>query len=306
VKVLLAGATGAIGRPLVRRLAEAGHDVVGLTRRQDRVAQIEAAGARGVVCDVIDRKAVLAVAEETRPDVVMDQTTALPQRYDARRMDKFYEKMVPLRLQGSPNLIEAAQAVGAKSVFQSVAFMYAPNGNGRLCTEDDPPYEHDAPFPWDLALPAIIALERRVVDIGGLVLRYGMFYGPGTHFDDGQIAADVKKRRLPIVGKGQGVWSFVHVDDAAAATVAALESGAIGIVNVVDDEPIPMREWVPAFAKAKGAPRPFRVPAWLVRRMGMPLVAHWGTTLPGASNARARALGWAPRRPSVREGFAES
>ncbi|HEX8206928.1 MAG TPA: NAD(P)-dependent oxidoreductase, partial [Solirubrobacteraceae bacterium] len=218
MKVLLAGATGAIGRPLTKRLVEAGHEVVGLTRREDRLAEVEAAGARGVVCDVTERRAVLAIAGEVRPDVVMDQTTALPQRYDPRKMEKFYEQMVPLRLVGSPNLIEAAQAVGAKSAFQSIAFMYAP-GNGRVCTEDDPPYERDAPFPWDLALPAIIALERRVVDIGGLVLRYGMFYGPETHFDTGQIAEDVGRRRFPVVGKGTGVFSFVHVEDAADATV---------------------------------------------------------------------------------------
>jgi nucleoside-diphosphate-sugar epimerase len=304
MKVLLAGATGAIGRPLTKRLVDAGHEVVALSRRKDGVRRIEAAGARGIVCDVIDRKATLAVAEEFRPDVVMDQTTALPQKYDPRKMEKFYEKMIPLRLQGSPNLIDAAQAVGAKSVFQSVAFMYAP-GNGAVCTEDDPPYEHDAPFPWDLALPAIIALERRVTDIGGLVLRYGMFYGPGTHFDVGQIAEDVKKRRFPIVGKGTGTFSFIHVGDAAAATVVALEREATGILNVVDDEPIAMRDWVPALARAKGAGRPFRVPAWLVKRMGMPLAVHWALTMPGASNARARALGWAPERPSVRQGFQE-
>jgi nucleoside-diphosphate-sugar epimerase len=303
LKVLLAGATGAIGRPLVRRLVEAGHEVTGLTRRPERVAEIEAGGARGVACDVLDRPATLAVAEETRPDVVMDQTTALPQRYDARRMERFYEAMVPLRLRGSPNLIDAAQRVGARSVFQSIAFMYAPDGDGRLRTEDDPPYEEGAPFPWDLALPAIVALERRVVDLGGLVLRYGMFYGPGTHFDVGQVAHDVRRRRLPIVGRGTGMWSFIHVDDAAAATVAALEAGATGILNVVDDEPIPMREWLPEYARAIDAPRPLRVPAWVVRRMGMPLAAHWGTTMPGASNARARGLGWAPARPSVRQGF---
>ena len=305
MKVLLAGATGAIGKPLVRRLVTTGHEVVGLTRREDRVAQIEADGGRGAVCDVVDRAAALRVAEEAAPDVVMDQTTALPQRYDARHMEDFYKDMTPLRLRGTPNLIDAAQHVDARIAFQSVAFMYAPDGdNGRLRTEEDPAYEQDAPFPWNLALPAILALERRVLDLGGLVLRYGMFYGPGTHFDAGQIAIDVKKRRLPIVGKGGGVWSFIHVDDAAAATVAALENGTTGILNVVDDEPIAMREWVPVYARALGAPKPLRVPAWLTRRMGMPLIAHWGTTLPGASNQRARReLGWSPERRSVREGF---
>jgi nucleoside-diphosphate-sugar epimerase len=180
--------------------------------------------------------------------------------------------------------------------------MYAP-GNGDVCTEEDPPYEHGAPFPWDLALPAIIALERRVVDTGGLVLRYGMFYGPGTHFDVGQIADDVRRRRMPIVGKGTGRFSFIHVDDAAAATVLALERGITGIVNVVDDRPLPMHEWLPRYAAAIGAPRPLRVPAWPVRRFA-PLAAHWATTMPGASNARARReLGWAPERPTALDGF---
>jgi nucleoside-diphosphate-sugar epimerase len=305
VKVLLAGASGAIGRPLVRRLVAAGHDVVGLTRRPERAREVDAAGGRGVVCDVIDRAATLALADEVRPDVVMDQTTALPQRYDPRKMWKFYEGMVDLRLRGTPNLVEAAQRTEARIAFQSVAFMYAPNGNGRLATEDDPPYEEGAPFPWDLALPAIIALERRVLDLGGLVLRYGMFYGPGTHFaEGGQMHHDVRKRRMPIVGGGHGTFSFVHVEDAAAATVLALERGTTGILNVVDDEPIAMREWVPAYARAIGASRPLRVPAWPVRRM-MPLATHWATAMPGASNERARTeLGWKPERPTVRQGFA--
>jgi nucleoside-diphosphate-sugar epimerase len=310
MRILLAGASGAIGRPLVRRLVEAGHEVTGLTRRPERAREVDAAGARGVVCDVIDRAATFAIAEELRPDVVVDQTTALPQRYDARKMWEFYEGMVELRLRGTPNLIEAAQATGARIAFQSIAFMYAPdggdaaaNGSGRLRTEDDPPYERDAPFPWNLALPAIIALERRVVDLGGLVLRYGMFYGPGTHFDAGQIAHDVKHRRMPVVGRGSGVFSFIHVDDAAAATVLALENGTTGILNVVDDRPLPMREWLPQYAKAIGAPKPFRVPAWPVRRMA-PLAAHWATTLPGVSNERARReLGWRPQRPSLVEGL---
>ncbi|HEX8119836.1 MAG TPA: NAD(P)-dependent oxidoreductase [Solirubrobacteraceae bacterium] len=303
MRVLLGGATGAIGRPLVRRLVGAGHDVVGLTRRPERAREVDAAGARGVVCDVVDRAATLAIADEVRPDVVLDETTALPQRYDPRKMWEFYEGMVDLRLRGTPNLIEAAQATGARIAFQSIAFMYAPVEDGRLCTEEDPPYERGAPFPWDLALPAIIALERRVVDLGGLVLRYGMFYGPGTHFDGGQIQHDVRRRRMPIVGKGTGRFPFIHVDDAAAATVLALERGTTGILNVVDDEPLAMREWLPLYARAIRAPRPLRVPAWPVRRM-MPLAAHWATTLPGASNARARReLGWTPARPSVREGF---
>ena len=303
MKILLAGATGAIGTPLVPRLVAAGHEVVGLTRRPERARALDDAGARGVVCDVIDRAATLALADEVAPDVVVDQTTALPQRYDPRDMWSFYEGMVELRLRGTPNLVEAAQRTDARMVFQSIAFMYAPGGNGRLRTEDDPPYGREAPFPWNLALPAIVALEGRVVDVGGLVLRYGMFYGPGTHFDDGQVAHDVKRRRLPVVGKGTGRWSFVHVEDAAAATVLAVERGITGILNVVDDEPVPMREWLPMYARSIDAPRPLRVPVWPVRKFA-PLAAHWGTTMPGASNERARSeLGWRPERPTVRDGF---
>lgn len=302
MRVLLAGATGALGRPLVRRLIAAGHEVTGLTRRPDRARELEEAGARGVVCDVLDRAATLAAAEQARPEVVLDETSSLPQRYDPRKMWEFYEGMVELRLRGTPNLVDAAQHAGARIAFQSVAFLYAP-GNGRVCTEDDPPYERGAPFPWNLALPAIVALERRVVDLGGLVLRYGMLYGPGTHFDAGQVAIDVRRRRMPVVGRGEGTWSFVHVEDAAAATMLAVERGLTGVLNVVDDEPVAMRDWLPAYARSIGAPRPLRVPAWPVRRLA-PLAAHWATTLPGASNARARReLGWAPERSSVREGF---
>jgi 2-alkyl-3-oxoalkanoate reductase len=305
VKVLLAGATGAIGRPLVRRLVDAGHDVVGLTRRPDRAAALERAGAQGVVCDVCDRAALLRIADEAAPDVVVDETTELPQRYDARTMRGFYDGMAPLRLQGSPNLIDAAQATGARSMFQSVAFLYAPDGTDRLRTEDDPPFGPEAPEPWNLALPAITALERRVTDLGGLVLRYGFFYGPGTHFDaGGQFHHDVGRRRTPIVGGGSGVFSFIHVEDAAAATVRAIETPVGGILNVVDDEPLAMRDWLAIYAASLGAKPPRRVPRWLAKRLSGPLPVHFATTLQGASNARAgRELGWAPAYPSLREGL---
>jgi nucleoside-diphosphate-sugar epimerase len=309
MKVLLAGATGAIGRPLVRRLLDAGHDVVGLTRRADRAADLDRTGARGVVCDVCDRAALMRIAEEAAPDVVVDQTTDLPQRYDARRMRGFYDRMGTLRVQGSPNLMDAAQATGARSIFQSVAFLYAPDGTNRLRTEDDPPYGAQAPEPWNLALPAIVALEGRVVDLGGLVLRYGFFYGPGTHFDaGGQFHHDVSRRRTPIVGRGTGSLSFIHVDDAAAATVKAIESPDVrGILNVVDDDPQAMRDWLPLYAASLGAKRPLRAPLWLAKLVSGPLPLHFATTLQGASNERARReLGWAPAYPSVREGFRAS
>jgi 2-alkyl-3-oxoalkanoate reductase len=304
VKVLLAGATGAIGRPLVPRLVAAGHDVVALTRRPEKLDALAAAGADARRCDVLDRGTLLGIAREVRPDVVLDETTDLPQRYDPRRMDRFYAGMGPLRLIGTPNLMDAALVTGARFVFQSVAFLHRPGSGPR--TEDDPPFLDDPPPPWDVALPIICALEQRTADRGGTVLRYGMFRGPHTHFaPGGQIHDDVLARRMPLVGSGAGVFSFVHVDDAADATVRALAWDGEGIVQVVDDDPIAVRDWLPVLARELGAKAPRRVPAWLARRVAGPLAVHWSTAMPGASNARAKAeLGWRPAHPSVREGFA--
>ena len=305
MRVLVAGATGAIGRPLVRQLVEAGHEVVGLTRSEAKVADIEATGARGVVCDVCDRKAVLAVVGGAQPHVVMDQTTALPQTYDARRMDLFYRGMVGLRTRGTPNVFEAAQRQGARLFFQSVAFLYAPNGSAAPKNEDDPPFLEDAPYPWDIALPPIVALEERALDLDGVVLLYGIFYGPGTHWDAGnQLAKDLRRRRLPVVGRGGGMGSFIHVEDAAAATVRALDWEGSGILNVVDDHPMPAREYTPAIAQVLGAKRPLRVPTFLARLASGPLPVHMATTMPAVSNAKARReLGWQPRYPSVVDGL---
>lgn len=305
MRILLAGATGAIGRQLVPRLVAAGHEVVGLTRRPERVEQLERAGATGVVCDVKDRRRVLDLVAETGPDVVMDQTTDLPQHYDAAKMEDFYKDMLPLRLRGTPNLFEAAEKAGARLVFQSVAFLYAANGGPEVVDEDAPTVGADGPVPWNLAMPVITALEQRALDQGGLVLRYGWFYGPNTHFDCGQIAADVKRRRLPVVGSGAGLWSFIHVGDAADATVKALGHPGSGILNVVDDEPIALREWLPVYARTMGAKRPLRVPAFLARRLAGEMAVHTMTRIPGASNARAKdELGWQPAHPTVRDGFA--
>ena len=306
MRILLAGATGAIGRPLVPKLVAAGHEVTGLTRRPERLAQSEQAGGRGVGCDVKDRAALLDVVAETRPEIVLDETTDLPQHYDASRMDRFYEDMIPLRLQGTPNLFEAAASCGAKLLFQSIAFLYAPNGRPGVAAEDAPTVGADGPPPWNLAMPVITALEQRAVDQGGVVLRYGWFYGPGTHFDDGQMYEEVRKRRLPVVGNGAGLWSFIHVDDAAEATVRALEWQGSGILNIVDDEPIAAKQWVPEYAKAIGAKRPFRVPAFIAKRVGGDMAVHTMTALPGASNEKARReLGWQPVRSTVRTGFRE-
>lgn len=307
MKILLAGATGAIGRPLVPLLVEAGHEVVGLTRRPDRIAQIEAAGARGVVCDVsTERDALLDVAHELQPDVVLDETTDLPQRYDATDMRAFYAAMGPLRLHGSPNLLDASLLTGARHIFQSIAFLHQPGGRAGTDsprTEDDLVFLTDTPPPWDAALPIIAALEQRTVERGGLVLRYGFLYGPGTHLaPGGQIHEDVRARKFPVIGGGRGRFSFCHVEDAAAATLAAVERPEVsGILQVVDDDPIAVRDWLPAFARELGAKKPLPAPAFLARRLAGALPVHYSTTLPGVSNARAkRELDWAPAYPSVR------
>lgn len=221
-------------------------------------------------------------------------------------MRAFYAGMAPLRLLGSPNLLDASLLTGARHVFQSIAFLHQPDGSPeRLRTEEDPVYLDGTPPPWDAALPIIAGLEQRVVDRGGLVLRYGFLYGPGTHLaPGGQIHDDTAARRFPLVGRGGGVFSFCHVEDAAAATLAAVERpDANGILQVVDDDPIATRDWLPLLARETGAKPPLRVPAWLARRIAGPLPVHLSTTLPGVSNARAReVLGWAPAYPSVRSG----
>jgi nucleoside-diphosphate-sugar epimerase len=308
-RVFVAGASGVIGRPLVRRLIAAGHEVRGMTRRADAAAEIDAAGARGVVCDVFDAAALAAALAEARPEVVVHELTALPPALDPRKKG-LYEATNRIRREGTRNLVAAARAAGARRlVAQSVAFLYAPTG-GWVKREDDPVMSA-VPGEFGTALDATLELERQVLGaegIDGLVLRYGFFYGPGTSFaPDGYQASEVRARRFPIVGGGDAVFSFVQVEDGAAATVAACERGAPGIYNVCDDEPAPIREWVPAYADAIGARPPRRVPRWLARIVAGRATVAFATTLRGASNAKARdELGWKPAYASWREGFAEA
>jgi 2-alkyl-3-oxoalkanoate reductase len=307
--VFVAGASGAIGRPLVRRLVEAGHRVTGMTRREDRAEEIRAAGADAVVCDVFDRAALDAAVRAAAPEAVVHQLTALPERFDFRD-PHLYDATNRVRTEGTQNLIAAARAAGAgRLVAQSIAFLYAPQG-GWVKDEDEPPMA-DAPEPFGTALEATLAHERAVLGadgLEGLVLRYGFFYGPGTAYaSDGYYAVEVRRRRFPVVGRGTGTFSFIHVDDAATATVAAVERGAPGIYNVCDDEPARMRDWVPAYARAVDAGRPFRVPAWLARLVAGGAAAALATETRGASNEKAkRAFGWQPRYPSWRQGFNEA
>jgi 2-alkyl-3-oxoalkanoate reductase len=309
MRVFVAGASGAIGRPLVPKLIAAGHEVTGMTRSEERAGAVRAAGAQAAVVDVFDADALRAAIVEAAPEVVVHQLTALPERMDFRKQD-LYTPTNRLRTEGTRNLLDGAQAAGARRfVSQSIAFAYRNDGS-RVKAEDDPLLD-SAPGPFEAGVTALREMEAMVLEAGGLeglVLRYGFFYGPGTHYgSDGAIVADVRRRRLPIVGKGTGVFSFIHVDDAADATLAAIERGAPGIYNVTDDEPAPMSEWVPVLAEAAGARRPLRVPVWLARLVGGKQAATFASELRGASNEKAkRELGWQPGHPSWRTGFPES
>jgi nucleoside-diphosphate-sugar epimerase len=309
MRVFLAGASGAIGRPLVQKLIAAGHEVTGMTRSDEKAEDVRAAGARAAVVDVFDADALRAAMREAAPEVVVHQLTALPDRMDFRKKD-LYTPTNRLRTEGTRNLLDAARAAGARRfISQSIAFAYRNDGS-RVKSEDDPLLD-SAPGPFEGGVTALREMEEMVLGadgIDGLVLRYGFFYGAGTHYgNDGSIVADVRRRRLPIVGRGTGVFSFIHVDDAADATLAAIERGTPGIYNVTDDEPAAMSEWVPVLADAAGAKRPLRVPVWLAKLVGGAQAATFASELRGASNEKAkRELGWQPAHPSWRTGFAES
>jgi nucleoside-diphosphate-sugar epimerase len=306
VRVFLAGATGVIGRRLLPQLLAAGHEVTGTTRSPGRAERLRAAGARPAVVDALDADAVTAAVAEARPDAVIHQLTALPARIDPRHIERDFALNDRLRSEGTRILVAAAQQAGAsRIVAQSIAFVYEPGPPGTIHGERDPLVQ-DPPRSFARTAGAIRELEQAVLAAGGLVLRYGYFYGPGSAISaDGSIAHDVRRRRMPIVGAGAGVWSFVHVDDAASATVAALTHGEGGVYNVVDDEPAPVAEWLPALARELRAPRPLRVPAFIARLVAGSYGVATMTRAQGASNERAKSeLGWSPRYASWREGFA--
>ena len=304
MRVFLAGATGAIGRPLVPRLLAAGHAVTAMTRSPDRAAALRAAGADAVVCDVYDRPGLEAAVAAARPDVVVNQLTDIPHALDPRRYEEQMAGLNRIRTEGYGNLVAAARAAGAaRLVAQSIAFVYRP---GPEPADEDEPLWTDAPEPVASTVAATAAGERLVLDAGGLVLRYGWFYGPGTAYaGDGATTAEIRRRRYPVVGAGTGVSSFVHVDDAADATTSAVTSDVTGILNVVDDDPAPMREVLPRIAANAGGRRPWRVPALVARLAVGEYAVAFALRQRGASNARARAaLGWAPAHPSWRESIA--
>jgi nucleoside-diphosphate-sugar epimerase len=302
--VFVAGATGALGAPLVRALVAAGHEVTGTSRKGARAASVDAAGARGVVCDALDRDAVFAAVASAAPEVVVHQLTALPANYlKLRKGDRQTER---LRSEGSRHLVDAAVAAGARRVIaESIAFMYATQGP--MVATEESPVMTSVGAPAAGMLDATLELERTVLNtdgIDGVVLRYGALYGPGTYYGPaGDITRRIRKRQWPIVGDGGALTSFVHVEDAATATVAALSAGAPGIYNVVDDAPAPAREWLPEVASLIGGKPPRTVPTWVVRMVAGSAAAAVAEQR-GASNAKARSeFGWTLRYPTWKEGF---
>src|SRR4051812_42528365 len=307
MKVFVAGATGALGKQLVPKLVAAGHEVVGMTRSSDRAALVRQLGAEPAIADALDPEAVGAVISAAQPEVIVHQLTALSAEIDLRHFDRSFAQTNRLRTEGTDNLLSAARAVGARRfVAQSFAGWPSARIGGPVKTEDDP-LDTDPPAAVRPTLEAIMYLERAVTGaapIEGLALRYGGFYGPGTSLQldppRGEHIEAIRSRKFPIVGDGAGVWSFVHIEDAAEATAIAVERGAPGVYNVVDDQPAAVRDWLPELARAIGAKRPLRVPRWVGRLMAGEAATVMMTEIRGASNAKAkRELGWVPRHPSL-------
>jgi nucleoside-diphosphate-sugar epimerase len=308
MRVFVAGATGAMGKQLVPRLMEAGHQVIGMTRSESKQAALWDLGAEPVVADALDPDQVAEVVARTQPEVIVHQLTAIS-GFDTRHFDREFALTNRLRTEGTDHLLSAGRAVGVRRfIAQSyAAWPYARTG-GPVKSEEDP-LDPTPPREMRESLAAIRHLEEAVVGADwteGIVLRYGAFYGPGTSMSPGGESFEiVRKRKFPVVGDGRGIWSFVHIADAAEATVAAVERGAPGIYNVVDDEPAPVAEWLPALAQQLGAPKPWRVPKFVGRPLAGEAGAVMMTEIRGASNAKAkRELGWAPSHVSWREGFA--
>ena len=307
MRVFLAGASGAIGGPLLPRLLEAGHEVIALARSRERATALAGAGVETAVADALDEEALRSAILRSRPEVVVNQLTALPATIRPRHYAADLAATSELRRRVYPVVAQAAADAGARRVIsQSVSFMLDPSGP--WVQDESAPLHRDPPAGTREAVESMRVLEEATLGtagIEGVVLRYGLFYGTGQIAPGGSLAEDVRRRRLPVVASGDGRFSFVHVDDAAAATVLALDGGAPGIYNIVDDEPAPQREWVPGLAHIMGAKAPRRVPLWIAKLAAGPM-ALGAVSMRGSDNAKARReLGWTPARPTWREGFAE-
>lgn len=306
MRVFLAGGSGVIGRRLIPQLVAAGHQVAATTRSDANATMLQSLGATPVVVDALDVPAMSKAVTDFRPEAVMNQLTDLPKRYNPRKLGPFYERTSRLRVEATRTLLAAAREAGTRRfIYQSIAFMYASVGPAVL--GEDAALALSAPHPFGSTFRATAEGEQLALSADGImavVLRYGQLYGPGTYFaHDGDFARQARQRMLPIVGTGNGVFSFIHVDDAAGAAVAALEHGD-GVYNIVDDDPASGREWIPAFCRDIRAPAPMHVPAWLVTLLAGRFAAETLRMGRGASNLKAkRELGWAPRHPTWRAGF---
>ena len=308
MRVFVAGATGAIGKQLVPRLVAAGHEVHGMTRSESKLAVLHELGAVPVVAEALDRDQVAEAVAHARPEVIVHQLTAIPARLDLRHVNRDFALTNRLRTEGTDYLLAAGQAVGVRrfGAQSNGAFPYVRTG-GPVKSEEDP-LDPTPPREMRESWAAIRHLEEAVVGADwteGIVLRYGGFYGPGTSLAPGAEQVElVRRRKFPLVGDGGGVWSFIHIADAAEATVAAVEHGSRGVYNVVDDDPAPVAEWLPALATELGAKRPMRVPRFVGRLFAGEYGVVMMTEIRGASNAKAkRELRWRPAHPSWRQGF---
>ena len=303
MRVFVTGATGALGQHLVPGLVAAGHEVTATTRTPGKAGQLRAAGAAPVVLDGLDRAAVLATVQAAAPEVIVHQMTALADMRSLRNTDRVFAATNELRTRGTDNLLAAAAAAGTGRVIaQSYTGWTNERSGGPVKAENDPFDSRVLPSAAR-TLAAIKHVEQTVpLQVSeGIVLRYGSFYGQGAS----QILLDLlRKRMLPVIGGGTGIWSFIEITDAAAATIAAVDRGAPGVYNVVDSDPAPVTDWLPYLARVAGAKPPLRVPAWLGRLLAGEFVVNQMTTARGSSNEKARKdLGWEPRYASWREGF---
>jgi nucleoside-diphosphate-sugar epimerase len=313
MRVFVAGATGALGRQLVPQLVARGHDVTGMTRSESKRDLVRSLGARPVVADALDPDAVAQAVAEAEPEVIVHQLTSLSGPIDFRHIDRSFAVTNQLRTEGTDHLLAAGRAVGAQRfVAQSYAGPQAfARTDGMVKSEDDP-LDPDPPDAMRSLIEAIRHLETSVTGIDwgeGVVLRYGGFYGPGTSVSsdpEAFMSNAIRKRRFPVIGAGDGFWSFIQIEDAATATVAAIEHGTRGIYHVVDDEPAPAREWMPVLASELHAKPPRHFPRWVARLVAGEAATVMMTEGRGATNAKAkRELGWQPRYASWRQGFAQ-
>lgn len=303
MRIFVAGGTGAVGRRLIPRLVSAGHQVTATTRSEGKQDLLRRVGAEPAVVDGLDGGAVGEAVARAEPDVIVHQMTSLAGAPDMRHFDRWFRATNALRTRGTENLLAAAGAAGVhRFVAQSyTSWTNIPEG-GPVKTEEDP-LDPDPPRQQRETLAAIRFVEQAVIGapLEGVVLRYGNLYGPGA---SESLVELVRKRKVPVLGGGGGVWSWIHVDDAAAATVIAVERGRAGIYNVVDDDPAPVAEWLPYLAEAVGGPPPLHVPAWLGRVLAGEVPVSMMTRSRGSSNAKAkRELGWQPMWASWRDGF---